>query len=599
MNKIQKILRSAAPLLALGLVAQGASADDAQAQVQANGFKARGSVYVGTVYRTEGRDPELIPAPNGAAVGASTDAAGGKNQDDGDLNFGKWQPVSTTLKGLLEVGYTQGNYGAIGSAQGWYDYVLRNVDRPWGNLPNNFTPNTPLSDAGFSARTKFSNVVLDELYLFGHNRLGEHPLDWKLGQQRLDWGSKFQIRGGLNDLSPEDLPARRRAGALAEEGRIPVPAAWAQFAATPTTALSGFLQFHFEPNAVMGCGTFYSQLDFVAEGCDKVLAGKGSDRASLTAGQYIGRAPTQSPSGLQGGLGLTQQLPDIASEVGIYLTQFHSRKVYYGGFKSTRDPSMAPFIAGNADGKNPLYFTDYPDDIRMAALTFNRKLEHGAIMAEASYRPNQPYQYNAIDELQAFLSPTAPTPLRAQVNALAPGAAFQGYERHKAAQVNLGAVQNLPGILGASSGQVGIEMAYKWADLPPAANGIRFGRPDAFGQAPVAGAACPAGTPAYTCSDNGYVSRNAFGSRVRAGLSYADLFAGSTTLTPSLLYGYDVLGWSEDGAISQSRQFAVVSLKAEVRKAYQMEVTWQPLWNGTYDNLRDRSSLALSLGYRF
>ena len=62
-----------------------------------------GSIFAGTVIRTDSRNAELLPAPNAALVGAAGTAVGGKNQDDGNLNFDKGDAVSRALKGSERV----------------------------------------------------------------------------------------------------------------------------------------------------------------------------------------------------------------------------------------------------------------------------------------------------------------------------------------------------------------------------------------------------------------------------------------------------------------------------------------------------------------
>lgn len=582
MKKMTNRLGTAAPLLALGLLAQASSvmADDSAAAaattpdqqpvaaeaapvaeakpapaaavvVSKDGFKASGSIYFGTVIRTTDPDPEILFSGNAAAVGEHGTSTNGKNQDDGNLNFQKWTPVSTTVKGFLDLRYAFGQHGVVGQAQAWYDYELKHGNRPWGNSVNNYAANEPLSDHGFSSRSKFQGIAAGDVYAYGEYALG----GWKFGLQRLDWGNKFTLTGGLGDLSPRDLPAQRRAGATKDEGRVAVPAVSGHVAVTDTFNVEGFLQPLFVRNVPMGCGTFYSQTDFVAEGCNKVYYGKQTDRGSA---MYVPRAETQLPTSLQGGLGVTQKITSINSTVGLYLAQFHARNAYYGAIKAN-------------GAATPLqYFTEYPDDVRIAALTFNKKLQYGAILAEASYRPNQPFQYNAGDLLTTFLS-AANTPLRAKATAVPAGGEFHGFERHKAAQLNLGFANGLPGMLGAKSGQAGVEMAYKWAGIPDV-DDMRFGRADVYGQAPYR-TACPATSNAKTCSTDGYVSRNAVAYRMRAGLLYSQVATG-LDITPSFVYGYDIYGWSEDGLVSAGRQFAAVSVKGEFRKAFDMELTW-------------------------
>src|SRR5688500_5078709 len=59
-----------------------------------------GVVGAGTSIRTRSPDPSLIPVGNAAAAGTPGTAPVGRNQDDGNLNFRRGDPVSTVVKAL-------------------------------------------------------------------------------------------------------------------------------------------------------------------------------------------------------------------------------------------------------------------------------------------------------------------------------------------------------------------------------------------------------------------------------------------------------------------------------------------------------------------
>lgn len=580
--------------IALALLALPAVATDIP--LAGGSLQVNGAVAAGDAVRAGHRSASLLSAPNAAAVGVAGVALSSKNSDDGDLNYARGDSVSRALSGMLSLKYTHGNYGIAGSLQAWNDFALQDGDVPFGNSPDHYAAGQPLSDRGFAQRSKFSGVVLDELYLFGHSTLASRPLDWKLGQQVFVLGPQYSITGGLGDLTPHDYPATYRAGGdLAGSGLVPVPGLTAQWKLTPATQVDAFVETGFRPLVPFGCGTFYSQQDFVSAGCNQVMLGQGTDAASLATGMVAGRAPTQTPSNLQGGFGIEHALPSINGKLGFYAAQFDSPMFFLGAVKSAR--AVAPFVPGNPDGKNPQYFTSYPTDIRIFALTFQKATHGGGVSAELSYRPNQPYQYNAVDLLNAFLSNVAPTPLRAQATATAPAGIFQGYDRLKAVQLDLAGKQGLPGVLGANVVVLGGEIAYKLAPNLPSLSVARFGRPEVYGAAPLNGI-CPPTEGATTCSLDGYVTRTSLAYRLSVSLIYKQVFAG-VDVTPSIAYGRDVSGWSADGAISAGRQLARVAVKADIRKHYTVQLLWQPIWGGAYDNLKDRGTAAIELGYRF
>jgi len=478
--------------VSLMLVLGTMSAHAADYELAGGKLNVRGSITAGTAYRTESQDTTLTPDVNSSQVGivgtAITPTAG-RNQDDGNLNYSKGHPVSQVVNGYLSMDYKSGDYGGLFSAKAWYDYALEKGDVPWGNMPSAYAPNAPLSDAGAQARSKFSGVTLDNLYVNGLNDAGGMPLEWKLGWQKLDWGNRYLVVGGLRDLNPIDIPALIRPGMLQrdQETRIPVPQIFARLAVTKATSVEGFYQFHFERNASNQCGTFYSGADWVADGCNAVVFGNQTDRAAIATNNFIARGENVLPSNSgQFGLALTQTVEEWGTKFGGYFTQFHSR-AGYASFITSQRVGGVPYVPRNADGLNPTYFLEWPDDVRMFALTFETRLKGATAFGELSYRPNQPLQFNAADLLNAVATNAGPTQLRDRVNALPPGGVLTGFERHKAVQLQLGAVGQVPGVLGAAALNWGAEGVFKSIPDLPDPNVLRFGRSDLFGQGHVNG----------------------------------------------------------------------------------------------------------------
>jgi hypothetical protein len=595
--------RSLHRLLAALLLALGPpSARAADYDLDGGKLSVKGSITAGTAYRTVSQDTSLVANVNSSQVGitgSSLTPTTGRNQDDGNLNFNKGDAFSQVVNGYLSVAYESGNYGGLLSVKGWYDYALANADHPWGNIPNGYAPDKPLSDEGAQARSRFSGVVLDNLYAKGRQQIGELPFEWILGWQKLDWGNRYLVIGGLRDLNPIDIPALTRPGMLQreQETRIPVPQIFARFGVAPSTAVEGFYQFQFERNAPNQCGTFYSGVDWYSDGCNAVTVGAGSDRAALATGSFLKRSANRMPSDAgQAGVAITHTLDEWATKFGLYATQFHSRQGYSGVIKSQR-AGGAPFIPGDPDGLNPTYYTEFPDRIRMFGVSFETKLKAGTAFGELTYRPNQPFQFNAADLLGAVLSPVAPTTLRAQEQALPPGGTLSGFERHKSVQLQLGAVGQIPGVLGAAGMNWGGEIIYKGVPDLPDPSVTRFGRVDVFGQGPVNGVCPPPAAPTQ-CSSDGYVSRHAVGYRLVGGLRYANI-ADGVDLIPSILFGQDISGWSGDGAILEGRKLAIVSLRLNLRSGFVWDLAWVPTWGGTYNNQRDRSAVLTYIGQRF
>jgi hypothetical protein len=125
----------------------------------------------------------------------------------------------------------------------------------------------------------------------------------------------------------------------------------------------------------------------------------------------------------------------------------------------------------------------------------------------------------------------------------------------------------------------------------------RFGRAEVFGQGPVNGV-CPPPAAPVSCSSDGYVSRDAFGYRLRASLRYANVM-NDVDLMPAVVFGQDVSGWSGDGMILEGRMLASASLQASFASRWTAAISWQPTWGGTYNNMRDRSTAQAYVSYEF
>lgn len=561
-----------------------------------------GGITYGTTIRTDSRDSGLIQSGNASRVGITGTAVGGSNGDDGDLNFGKGDTVSSVVKAVGSIDLKRGKYGVAARAKLWHELKLDNSNPAFGNLPNGYSSSHPLRDTGFSERAKFSGAAFQDVYVYGSFEPLGKPLTLRLGQQFLPWGTGWTITGGISALNPVDLPAVRRAGALPEEMLIPIPALYGKLGLDENTSLEGFYQFRFRPTALDGCGTFFSTYDYMAPGCNGiVLVGPSSatsDPSAIAAGLLGKRAPTPdvSDSG-ELGLSLTHTFASLGTNVGIYLAEYHSRLPVASAIKTTRTIPPFPYLPGDPDGKNPLYFSEYPERIRMLGLTFTTKRDDMVVAGELTYRPNQPVVFNATELLRAFVSNTAPTTLRADSTATPSGGIFHGYDRRKVTQTQISVSNKLHSLLGAEEATLAAEVGLKYMnDLPDQAT-RRYGRQDAFGVGPVNGV-CEAGSSATQCSQDGFVSRRAWGYRLKAGLRYPNIM-DQVDFTPSMTFAHDVRGWSYDNGFNEGRRTLGMSLRATYRKMYFGDVTWTPTWGGYYNNTRDRSWFSAAAGLRF
>jgi hypothetical protein len=541
----------------------------------------KGGVTFGTAIRGGARDGALLPNANSSLIGVQGSAPSGQNQDDGNLNYGQANAVSTVLKGYLDLNARRDDFGLFARLKAWHDFTLANHGVPWGNEANGYAAGQPLGEDGFPRRARFSGMVLEDAYVRGNFRPLDRPLSIKLGRLTLPWGEGFTTGGGVAELNPADGPASRRPGAQAEESLIAFPAAFAQFEITDSASVDLFAQVGFEPSVLVPCGSFYSNLDYMSPGCDKVWVGGASDR-DVTGYRTRASTPGVSDAG-QYGLALGYRVQPWSTTFGMTASQYHSR-IPYGSI-----------LKGNAPTTTQ-YFTEYPERIRLYAVQFTTRLPDTVLRGALTHRPNQPVQLNGADLILAFATPAPNALLRGDANAMAAGAAYPGYDRLATTQLQLAAASRRGGILGAVSTTFSGEWAIKQVHGLPDVGRRRYGRSEVFGAGAVSGVVCAGST--VTCSNDGYVTPTSWGYRLRVQLSYPKLLEG-VDLKPSLTWGHDVRGWSADNTFSEGRKSATLSLRAEVAKRYFTELAWQASWGGTYDNLRDRDTLSLALGAAF
>jgi hypothetical protein len=562
---------------------------------------ASGRITFGSSYRTEAPDPGLLNPLNAAAgqAGVTGLASGSANSDDGNINFHRNDAISTVLKGYLDLNLAQGTFGALVRIKAWRDFALAERPRAWGNIANDYAPGQPLSDRGAPLLSRFSGIALSDFYVQDSGDLGGMRLFGRLGQQSLAWGERSGFAGGLEALNPKDYPAIRRPGAVPQETRVATPALFARLDVSPGMGIEAFYQTRFRPSAMDMCGTFAAITDYTVAGCDKAFAGPSalSDRARVQSGAYLKRMPPSSTSGKQQyGLALTWTVAAIATDFGLYHAHYTARTAVPGMRKSTR--IGPPLIAGDPDGRNVQFFTEYVDDIKLYSVTFAHKRRRMTVFGELSYRPNQPLQLPAGDATAAFISATAPTLLRADANALAPGALFHGYDQYRTSHAQLGVQGNWTSAGGAALSS-SAEVVQKHVFGLPDQTVRRYLRPDQYGLGPVNGA-CTAtsGSPEKQCSQSGYVTSNAYAYRLRLDARYSDVLPG-LDCTASAIFMHDVKGWAYDALVNQGRKSLNLALRFQYRQRYVAEVVLAPIWGGTYNAMADRDQVSIAAGIKF
>lgn len=577
-----------APVLVLVLAAPSAHALDTTVS---------GRVMFGTVVRTEASDPVLLTAINAPAIGLKGLGSGG-NADDANLNYRRGDDASRALHGYLDLAAREGGFAALARVVAWRDVGLLHDARPWGNVPSDYAAGQPLGDRGAPALSRFSGAALGDAWVQQRFHAGSLQFLGRVGQQSLDWGARSGMAGGLEALNPKNLPALHRAGAAPQEARIPMPMLFGRVDLNPALAIEGFYQTRFRPSALDMCGTLWSMSDYLVDGCDKVMSGQPvvNDRTRVALGAYQKRLPTPRPDSSEFGIGLTWKSAALATDFGFYHARYTSRTPMPGLRKTTRANGPA-LVAGDPDGKNMAYFTEYPEGITMSAVTFAHKHGRTSVSGELSYRPNLPFMLAPGDVVPPFLNPNAPSLLRADVNAVPPGGLFHGYDSYGVTQGQLGVQHEWSA--GGVALSAGAEAVVKHTSALPDQAVRRYNRTDIYGAGVINGVCNVAtGNAERQCSLRGYVTTDAYAYRLRLDARFGAVLPGLDAAT-SVVFTHDVKGWSGDFLVNEGRKSASLALRLEYRKRYLAELAWLPVWGGDYYAAADRDTASLAVGVRF
>ncbi|WP_430461449.1 DUF1302 domain-containing protein [Thalassolituus sp. LLYu03] len=553
---------------------------------------AKGQLAVGGLWRADDQDERL----GSSAYGMDT-------LNDGELNYERGDAVSGGVVSYWQVEAAYDNLGLVASTNAWYDDVQKNSPVKHGSVANGYEENEPLSDDGFVERGKFSNVVLNDAYLYGRFQPAGRDLLVRVGNQTIPWKTPTSIKGGLQKVNAFDYPSKYRAGSAAESATVPMPAVYADLKISDNLSVDAFSQFGFEPNVYPGCGTIYSTSDFGQEGCDKltlngsVLSALTSSNIETTDAQaisnpldYVARGADEKPDDNQYGMSLRYLLDNVGL-FGFYFADYTSRSALTQVTHVSAGvltPVAANLGLATPDGLAITYERVYPTHIRMYGMNFQTRLPVGTgIYAEYTYRPNQPVRWNGADFVTGLLAGQGPLAYLAGTDA---GYVAKGYDRFQISQLNLGASHPLT-----EQTKLGVEAGFKYVANLPDTDERRYGRLG-FG-VPDDGSGTCTGSKRQ-CAMDGFVTDLSWGLRARLSGHYSGLIAG-VEWEPSLALAYDVKGYSYYGEFSEGDLNAIAAVKALYKKDYEFNLKYLHTGGSDYNVVADRSLISASAGVRF
>ncbi len=596
--------------LPLAIAVASFSAGSHAASWRSGDFEAQldSQLSLGASWATSNPDKRFIHTDtqvNGRPMGGQATA---RTSDDGRLNYRKGDTFSTIFKGNHDLEMRYGNSGAFFRGKYWYDFETKDGSQRFYDI----------SDDGRAPLQKASGIALMDAFAYHNYAIGRMPGNVRVGRQVISWGESLFVGNSVNAINPLDVSAFRRPGSEVKEALIPVEMLYLSQALTNALTLEAFYQLKWAPTVTDNCGTFFGA-DTVAKGCNDRLIVAGMDRPQgevlpLPGNILIARARKDQEARDNGqyGFALRWFVPELNdTEFGLYTMNYHSRTpnlaAVAGNFLATGNPAnLVPGLDGTVGAAG--YFFEYPEDVRLYGVSFQTNVAGMPISGELSYRPNLPLGIASSDMSRTALQLGQDNTHRGLVG-LPTGTYIRGYERKEFWQAQLSAVKTIDRILGASRLALAGEVAFNHISGLGSGNGdTKFGRDSLFGQSPYGAGAL--GRSAGTCEtqtgtsprrnswceNDGYMTTNAWGYRLRAALEYSNVFAG-INLSPSLAFAHDVEGYSPN--FTENAKSVSIGLNADYANRYGASLSYTDFFDGKYNTLVDRDFASLSFSVNF
>ncbi len=528
--------------------------------------------------------PGLVGQANGGRGAAQTG-------DDGRLNFARGSIFSKRLTLTEHLELRHEDTGVLLGGRYWQDFALAGTH----------LPHREVVSAGRQRLARPAGVYLLDALLYRHYQWRAQPGLVRLGRQVVHWGESRLMGGGLDVIAPHEQAAQQSgiARPLADSA-LPVNLLYLSQNLSEQWLLDAFYQLGAARDVLANCGSFFSGADGLADGCrhydvgsnmlaspelavlQAIPAAYGLERSLGPEGIRLARGSDRRASA-SGQFGLALHWLGVRSRWGLYVMNYHSRQPMLGvrGASAATWAVLPAILAqsaarlGAASGSvleqqrqavllgDSRYALRYPENIHLFGLSAATVLPAGwRWSGELSWRPNAPVQLNT-----AWL-------VRQLTETGSAGLHERGYRRRAVTRLQTGLQHDL--------GRLALEGELGYVHTGGLGHGLRYGRDPVFG----------------LDGKGGYVTRNAWGYRLRATARYARVLP-RTDLEPSLAFAHDVSGYAPDGLFSQKAKALNASLGLTYMDTYRLSLGYSAFWGGRYNLLADRDFLELDLRIRF
>ncbi len=583
------------------------------------------TISAGVSMRTSARDCEKVNPVNGGCTRGDGRATG-INSDNGNLNFDQWDFTDAIVRATMDVQAKWKNYGVFLRPTAFYNLVYANNDMRFRNLNH---------DA--AGQLNYKVDVLDA-FAYANYDIGGHYTTIRVGKQVLNWGESLFIQGGVNQFQALDVTAIRTPGAELKDALTPMPMIYASFAATDALTLEAFWQFSYEKTYLDPAGSFFSTDDIVGEGSLPALSGASVDNPDLALPNGSGlaaistalvpialnRTKDRGQSDLnQFGVAAHYYADNVGAgtDFGLYFTRYSSRLPYLGfknGGNTIADSCTALFAgpcasagaykAAFAYGANfSNYFYDFPT-VNTFGASFSTTLGVTAVSGEVTFSPDMPFGISDIENNASQIDGTGAgavfcggSPCSSYLDPIGPNQSTLTHIDLDAYQGQLGTINSfattdfLPRSLGADGGALVLNAGFVYVpdagDWPLNRVGPEAAIKNGAATALLGGA-----------TDPQYATSFSAGYRALVKVDYNNAFGTAVTLSPSIAFRHDVLGYSP-GPITANYLKGLKQVSLGVSGSYQQiraSLSWTSSFGGGFNNpVYDRDFASASVSYAF
>lgn len=561
-----------------------------------------------SVWRVEGRDPDLIGIANGGKAYST-------NGDDGNLAWDSGDIVSSGFKLTSDLSLTYGDYGLFTRGNfGWNPTVedaelFDPADYDDTKTTRGYTQADRRAKQKAVARHVGHYAELLDLYAYTTQEVAGRSMSIRVGRQVVNWGESTIVQNGLNSLLALDANRVRVPGFELDEVITPTNQIWASVGLIDNVNLEAFYQLKWERTVIDASGTFWSTNDFGGIGGNAANLGFGRADENTVAGtpcsappapgnqcvpvgSYVPRAGDVTPKNNgQYGSALRFNIPALNDmELALYGANYHSRLPLYSG-TSRAGAGLTPATTAN-------YFAEYPKDIQMYGVSFNTTIPWDlSLQGEYSYKVGQPLQIDDVELLLAGLG--APSQLNPTAGATLGGQYLRGWRRKDVSQADIG----LTRLFGPSKWLRNdqtiavLELAATHVHDLEDQSVLRYEGPGTYTPGDAATAASQ-GVPQQV---NGYATATSYGYKLLARFDYNNAI-GPIALKPTLRWDHDLHGISPTPITNfvAGRRQLTASLGFTYLDGLSGEIGYTRYFGAGQQNLlRDRDNVELAIKYSF